>query len=341
MSKQKACSISKDFPLYHSDIIPIYQSNKIIPKGKKTIFSNNYTNEHPDFLKLDCMKEKGYRNPYLDEVIKVDRSEEFKKFENNKQRLELIDYLKSNRKYSQDPSKLKYIQSELDIEMYKKRKKMYLNEYKNKENDNNNKYVTTDPSDKNYYTIINELNRFAPKVHYQNMQYRKKDFKNEKNNLNEQKYIITEENVEKLKKLKSDFEPNKSSYITNCNDYKISEAASRDKNRELTFKRNDFIKCNIITGKKEKIKLPSEINEKWSKFYENYFLMMNKSCGFRLKGGLFTEFSNKNYGSINVNKNKNILMKKFIQEKKYNSCDKRKSNGNNFMVHNYTYKKNI
>ena len=79
------------------------------------------------------MKEKGYRNPYLDEVIKVDRSEEFKKFENNKQRLELIDYLKSNRKYSQDPSKLKYIQSELDIEMYKKRKKMYLNEYKNKE----------------------------------------------------------------------------------------------------------------------------------------------------------------------------------------------------------------
>ena len=168
--------------------------------------------------------------------------------------------------------------------MYKKRKKMYLNEYKNKENDNNNKYVTTDPSDKNYYTIINELNRFAPKVHYQNMQYRKKDFKNEKNNLNEQKYIITEENVEKLKKLKSDFEPNKSSYITNCNDYKISEAASRDKNRELTFKRNDFIKCNIITGKKEKIKLPSEINEKWSKFYENYFLMMNKSCGFRLKG---------------------------------------------------------
>ena len=33
-----------------------------------------------------------------------------------------------------DPSKLKYIQSELDIEMYKKRKKMYLNEYKNKEN---------------------------------------------------------------------------------------------------------------------------------------------------------------------------------------------------------------
>ena len=31
--------------------------------------------------------------------------------------------------------------------------------------------------------------------------------------------------------------------------------------------------------------------------------MMNKSYGFRKKGGLFTEFSNKNIGSINVNKN--------------------------------------
>ena len=124
MSKTKNNSISKDFPLYHNDLIPIYKSNKILPKGKKILFSNVYTNEHPDFLKLDCMKEKGYRNPYLDEVIKVDRSEEFKNLENNKPRLQLINYLKCNRKYSQDPSKLKYIQSQFDIEMYKKRKRI-------------------------------------------------------------------------------------------------------------------------------------------------------------------------------------------------------------------------
>ena len=188
--------------------------------------------------------------------------------------------------------------------------------------------------------IKNEFNK-VNSLHKNKKERKGKNKDIYENKINPEFNKILKENVEKLKKLKSDFEPNKSSYLTNCNDYKISEAASRDKNRELTFKRNDFIKCNIITGKKEKIKLPSEINEKWSKFYENYFLMMNKSCGFRLKGGLFTEFSNKNYGSINVNKNKNILMKKFIQEKKYNSCDKRKSNGNNFMVHNYTYKKNI
>ena len=37
-------------------------------------------------------------------------------------------------------------------------------------------------------------------------------------------------------------------------------------------------------------------------FYENYLLLKDKNNGFRRKGGLFTEFTNKNIGSINVNK---------------------------------------
>jgi hypothetical protein len=292
----KSNSISKDFPLYHSDIIPIFNSQEINNKGKKILFSNIYTNEHPDFLKLDCMKEKGYRNPYLEEVIKVDRSEELKKLEKNKPRLELINYLKSNRKYSQDPSKLKYIQSEFDIEMYNKRTRI-------KENDKNNnkkKYLITNQNDANYNNLLTNLNFFAPKVHYQNLQYRKKDLGLEER---KGKWIISKENFAKLEKIRSDLEPQKSAYLSNCNDYKIYEADKRDKNRELTFKRNDFIKVDIITGNRKNIKLPEERNDKWGKFYENFFLMMNKSYGFRKKGGLFTEFSNKNIGSINVNKN--------------------------------------
>ena len=125
MSTLKSSSISEDFPLYHNSLIPIIKTDKIIPKGKKILYKSTYTNEHPDFLKLDFMKEKGYKNPYLNEVIKVDRSEEFKKLENIKSRLELINYLKRSRKYSQDPSKLKYVQSEFDIEMNKKRKRIH------------------------------------------------------------------------------------------------------------------------------------------------------------------------------------------------------------------------
>ena len=51
----------------------------------------------------------------------------------------------------------------------------------------------------------------------------------------------------KLEKIKSNLEPQKSAYITTSNDYKISEDTKRDKNREFTFKRKDFMKVNIFT----------------------------------------------------------------------------------------------
>ena len=321
MSKPKNSSISKDFPLYHSDLIPIYESHKILPKGKRILKSNIYTNEHPDFFKLDFMFEKGYRNPYLDEVIKVDRSEELKKMENNKKRLELINFIKSNRKYSQDPNMLKYIRSEFDIEMYKKRQNLKnsinansVNNISNiNSNNNKNLYLTTEPNDKNYIRLIKKLNFFAPKAHYQNLKFRLK----EKPKI--QKYVISEENYEKLKNLKIDIDPQKSAYMTNFNDYKISEAQKRDINKELTFRRKDYNKIDIITGKNEKIKLPEERNERWSKFYENYFLMLTNKGGFRKKGGLFTEFTNKNIGSINVSKNE--LKEKMQKLKRYYSHD--------------------
>ena len=288
MSKSKCSSISEDFPLYHNSLIPTIKKPKEKPKGKKILYVNTYTNEHPDFLKLDYMKEKGYRNPYLNEVIKVDRSEAFKKLENIKQRLGIINYLKRNRKYSQDPSKLKYIQTEFDVEVTKKRKKIHeINKNNLELNNLNNKYITIDSNDSNYSNILNR---------------------------------------DKLEKIKSEFELEKSSYLSNLNDYKISEANQRDKNREFNFKRNDYMKTNIITGYNEKIKLPEEKNERWGKFHENYFLMMNKSSGFRKKGGLFTEFSNKNFGSINVNKNN--IKKKFIKEKEKRHYSYFKTNKN-------------
>ena len=321
MSKPKRSSISEDFPLYHNSLIPIIKKPKETPKGKRILCANTYTNEHPDFLKLEYMKEKGYKNPYLNEVIKVDRSEEFKKLESIKQRLDLINYLKRNRKYSQDPSKLKYIQSEFDVEMSKKRKRIH--EMKKNKNELNNKYITIDSNDSNYINVLKKLNFFNPKAHYQNIKFRKHEGGTPSQR---EKIFIPEENRSKLEKLKSDFELQKSSYLTNLNDYKISEAAQRDKNREFNFKRKDFMKINIITGYNEKIKLPEEKNERWGKFHENYFLMMNKSSGFRKKGGLFTEFSNKNFGSINVNKND--IKKKFIKEKekRHYSCFKTNKN---------------
>ena len=52
----------------------------------------------------------------------------------------------------------------------------------------------------------------------------------------------------------------------------------------------------------ETIKPPPYKNAKWSSFLENYFLLMNSKKQFLRKGGYFSEFSNKNIGSINNNK---------------------------------------
>ena len=60
--------------------------------------------------------------------------------------------------------------------------------------------------------------------------------------------------------------------------------------------------------------------------------MMNKSSGFRKKGGLFTEFSNKNFGSINVNKNN--IKKKFIKEKEKRHYSYFKTNKNIANINN-------
>ncbi len=288
-------SISKDFPLYYSPITRINQSEAKTPKGKKILPANIYTNEHPDFFKLDYMKEKGYHNPYLSEVIKVDRSEQFKKMESNADRIELINFLKSNRKFSQDPKMLKVIQSEFDLEMYNKRQKI-KEERKNKKKESK-VYYSSEHGEPKYYQFINKLEDFVPKISFHNKKYL-----DTKDNISLGKYNVSKENFNKIKNLRCEIEPQKSCYLSNCNDYQIYEAQSRNTNKEFLNKRKDIIKKSLINGQKVQICIPPIRNERWPSFYENYLLLRAKNNGFRRKGGLFTEFTNKNIGSINVNK---------------------------------------
>jgi len=321
MSERKGNSISRDFPLYHSNLIPIFDAKKVIPKGKKAIPSNIYTNEHPDFFQLDCMVEKGYKNPYLKEVIKVDRSEELKKLENNVKRLDIINFLKSNRKYSQNPKLLKYIQSEKDIEMYNKRQRI-VEEKKSKTIDAKS-YLSTQPDNPNYARLLKKLNSFAPKMHYQVRRYL-----DLKDNIPLGTFNISKDNYEKIKKIKCEIDPQKSSYLGNCNDYKISEAADRDKSKEFNHLRKTFVKTSFITGVQREVNIPPVRNDRWGSFYENYLLLTGNNNGLRRKGGLFTEFTNKNIGSIIVNKNDIKERLKKEKEKEKNFYDSRNSSLN-------------
>lgn len=290
--------ISKDFPLFHSEVIPIYQNihEKKYEFGKRMKKLNSYTNEHPDLFRLNGMKESGYRNPYLNEVIKVDRNEQFKKMDSNAKQISIIDLIKSNRKYSQDPKVLKYIKSEFDIQMQKKRHQISEDRKNRKEPI---KYVLTESDIKHYDKMIKKLDE-----HTQKIDYKMKHTLNSVNNISPIGMFQTlNDNFNKIKQISCQFDPYKSSYITNANDYKISEAYDRDKNKEFTHKRRCFTNYNLINYETKKIIPPPFINQKWSSFYENYYMMMLKNQkGFGQKGGLFTEFTNKNIGVINVNK---------------------------------------
>ena len=303
--------ISKNFPLYHTSLIPICRriEEKIYSQGKRTKELNFYTNEHPDFFRLDSMRLSGYRNPYLDEVIKVNRNEQFNKMNSNADQIELINYIKSNRKFSQDPNILRVIMNETDIEMQKKRQQI-IEDHKKKKIEN--KYVININDINNYDKVIKELDSYTPRINYK----MKKTIDPDENKKKIGNYFISEENYDKLKQITCQFNPHKSAYITNSNDYKISEANGRDKQKEFTHQRKDLTRFNLINYKNETIKPPISVNEKWSKFYENFYMtLLNNKKGFSQKGGLFTEFNNKNIGVINVNRRKN--KEKLLKEKKY------------------------
>ena len=302
--------ISKNFPLYHTKLIPIYNSleEKNYTKGKRIKSLNFYTNEHPDFFRLDNMKLSGYRNPYLDEVIKVDRNEQLIKMNSNAEQIDLINYIKSNRKLSQDPKILRVIRSEFEIQMQKKREQISEDRKKTKIA---NRYTININDINNYDKIIKKLDNYTPRINYK----MKLTIDPDENRRKIGKYFISEENYNKLKQLTCQYNPHKSAYITNSNDYKISEANGRDKQKEFTHQRKILNSFNLINYKRGKIKPPLSINEKWSQFYENFYMtLLNNKKGFSQKGGLFTEFTNKNIGVINVNKRKN--KEKLLKENK-------------------------
>jgi hypothetical protein len=300
--------ISRNFPLYHTNLIPIYQPlEKKCPKGKKVKELNFYTNEHPDFFRLDGMKLKGYRNPYLDEVIKVDRNEQFIKMNSNVDQINLIDYIKSKREYSQDPKILKVIRNEFEIQMHKKRQQISEDRKKKRKA---NKYIIGINDINNYDKIIRDLDHYSPKIDYK----MKRTIDTEENTKYIGKYGISEDNFEKVKQISTQYNPYKSAYITNSNDYKISEANGRDRLKEFSHKRKAINKFNIINYRNEKLIPPLSTNEKWGQFYENFYMtLLNNKKGFSQKGGLFTEFTNKNIGVINVNKRN--FHEKLLKEK--------------------------
>ena len=303
MSKTKTGLISKDFPLYHSDLIPTY-SEPEHHKRSHTIAQSRiiYTNEHPEIFRLEGMKEGGYYNPYISEAIKVDRSEYLKKLSLDRKNVNFIDFIKSNRKYSQDPNVIRYITVDANKELKNKR-------MGNKKNDlilsQDNNYNNISLNEGNrYLNLVRKLNHFVPKIDYRIKNTLDMD---NINNVAQNRRCNTYGNIsdnELIKEMaKEEKINNKPINFKNYSNFKINEVDDDNKNiNEFKFNRKPVQFYNPIKDRIETINPPPFKNKKWSLFLENYFLLANSGKKFRRRGGLFTEFCNKNINSINVDK---------------------------------------
>ena len=306
--------ISEDFPLPRAKYEKIKINHQNVPVKIRKNLSNFYNNELPDLFKLDTMVENknGYNNPYLNEVIKLDRSEEFKKMNFNRKQIKIIDFIKSRREYSQNPDILKYIRSDFDIEMQNKRERVL------KEKDEEKpiyKYTLTEENEPRkglYIQTLKKLNQLTPKLNV----IHKRDIIKENVIPISKSVNVSVHDLEKVKSLNCDIEPMKSSYIANKNDFKISEAEKFNINdRYFFFDRKPLIEYNPIKDKEEIKNRPPLMNNKWEAFNENFLMLMNRENGYQRKGGLFSEFSNKNIRNINFQKENDKENRLILEQK--------------------------
>ena len=303
MSKTKTGLISKDFPLYHSDLIPTY-SEPEHHKRSHTIAPSRiiYTNEHPEIFRLEGMKEGGYYNPYISEAIKVDRSEYLKKLSLDRKNVNFIDFIKSNRKYSQDPNVIRYITVDANKELKNKRMGNKRNDLILSQ-DNNYNNISLNEGNR-YLNLVRKLNHFVPKIDYRIKNTLDMD---NINNVAQNRRCNTYGNIsdnELIKEMaKEEKINNKPINFKNYSNFKINEVDDDNKNiNEFKFNRKPVQFYNPIKDRIETINPPPFKNKKWSLFLENYFLLANSGKKFRRRGGLFTEFCNKNINTINVDK---------------------------------------
>lgn len=315
----KVNEISPDFPFHAS-----HEAVQSLPLTHRTSLpklhlnpTNCYNNESPSMFRLDSMTQNknGYNNPFLDEVIRVDRSEEFKKMHFNKEQINLIDKIKTRREYSQNPKILRYIRNEFDISMQNKRDR---NAMERKNPKTIHKYTLTD-SDANknikekYNETISQLYHINPKLSYKTKRNLNLDNVSSISNGK----MISSYDKENYRTLTCILDPKKSAYMKNVNDYHISEADMYDEKKAFHFDQKEKTSYNMIKDKIETIKPPVVRNHRWDSFHENFYMLMNAERGYRKKGGLFTEFANRNIGVIEINKRNDKEKKEYEKNNEF------------------------
>jgi hypothetical protein len=256
---------SREFPLKS-------QYGNLSPKHAKAartglrIFSelkNGFNHESPDFLKIDSMQEikSSYRNPFLGEIKKEDRSLYLKNINKTREQISVLDKLKSRREFSQNPSYLKYVTNSYDaqIELKRNGSKIILH--------NQGDQIFENDKKKNFYTLRKSYDpeMYKKKIKTLDGQYSPKIYFSIKNSLQFEPNDYLQ-NCETPLQLNID--PKKSSYLKNFNDFNLNENLKENQAKFFNFKKKevnlfDPIADRIVTVKPDNFKSP-----KWDTFYE-------------------------------------------------------------------------
>lgn len=244
------------------------QINRKKPNQMQRSLLNSYTNESMDMFRLNSNNEanrNGYHNKYYDNIQSIDRSNELKQYESNKNKIKLIDTLKSNYKMSQDPNYLRKILSNKESDLLSQKNKKTF------------KYTSKSILD------LNEVKKLNEDYNTQNrIPFRLSKIVNTTNQLHSSS---TTSNISPL-------------YLMNINDYSISEGDKANTDRSFIYNMKNYrIKDPIMN----KVRFVSNNNvigiSKWSPFYENYNRI--KDRGFYRQGGVFSEYVNMHRNEFN------------------------------------------
>ena len=311
----------------------LFKNNKIInPKIKFRISElrkeqfNSYSNENMDFFRLDHVSERdrnNYHNIFMDKLKPINRSENFQKFNQIRNNIQYIDYLKENRLLNQNKKIIRNIISDKEKETNKIRKKYFtletekniLPEINNNYNGNNNDYYMN-------HNLNNENNDYD-KNYYENKIIRPYQLKRNDSYVQRIVPSLSDRYIKIPKKVSN-------SYISNINDYNIKEGDINLYPEVKNLKLFPTVQKNYTNNEQIRrlYNIEKSMNYREAPFYKAY-KEINKNGGFNKRSEDISRYDNISQNKIYYRNQRNNLGKNEYR-------DMKNMNSHNFHKHNFT-----
>ncbi len=194
------------------------------------------------------MKENhlGYKNPFLEEVIPVDRRYFLKELDKTREHIRLIDKIKTRKEWSQDSNYLRLVKGKNDRDLMNKR----LNKINDKPNNDKN-FIQYNENDRRYNEKLSQLTNYSPK-----------------HNFNVKSTFKPGMSYDSNSKISLEIDPKGSTYLNNYNTYNIKDNYRYSEEDFLCFKKKEAQLYNCIIDEKTDVTPDVYVSPKWSKYYE-------------------------------------------------------------------------